>query len=352
MTLTTAKPIRGRVKCVVWDLDNTLWDGVLLEGDELRLRTEVVDTIRRLDEIGVLHSVASKNDHAAAMDRLREFGLDDMFLHPRINWNAKSHSIAEIAQALNLGVDALAFVDDQEFERAEVAHSMPDVLCVDVAELASAVRRPEFSPRFVTDESRQRRQLYREQAARVDAEREHVGTSDEFLAGLDMVFTIAPAGLEDLRRAEELTVRTNQLNSTGRTYSYEELEAIRESPDHLLLVASLTDRFGGYGTIGLTLVEKGESAWYLRLLLMSCRVVSRGVGMVLLNHVTGLARAAGMPLRADFVETGRNRMMQITYTFAGFEEVGRNGNAVVLEHTSGAVQPCPPYVDLRILMAS
>ena len=92
-------------------------------------------------------------------------------------------------------------------------------------------------------------------------EREFVGTNEEFLATLGMIFTIAPAGEEDLQRAEELTVRTNQLNSTGYTYSYEELDALRESPDHLLLVATLADRFGSYGKIGLALVEKGEPDW-------------------------------------------------------------------------------------------
>ncbi|MBP2707755.1 HAD-IIIC family phosphatase [Microbispora sp. RL4-1S] len=352
-----AKPARGRIKCVVWDLDNTLWDGVLLEDADVTLREAVVERVRELDRKGVLHSVASKNDRETALAKLRDLGLDDLFLYPQINWNAKSESIRQIAKALNLGLDAFAFVDDQEFERAEVAHQAPEVTCVDILDLDAALATPEFQPRFVTDESARRREMYRSQLTRDRIEEEFVGTNEEFLASLEMTFTIAPAQRDDLQRAEELTVRTNQLNSTGRTYSYEELDALRESPDHMLLVASLTDRFGSYGKIGLALVEKGTEdgaedgapVWRLNMMLMSCRVMSRGVGMVLLNHIMRLAAQAGAVLRADFVETGRNRMMQITYAFAGFREARRDGARVLLEADLSAVQQPPPYVRLEIL---
>jgi FkbH-like protein len=342
------KPKRGRIKCIVWDLDNTLWDGVLLEDGAVTVRPAVVEHIRRLDQMGVLHSVASKNDREVALGKLTELGVADLFLFPQANWNAKSDSIKRIAKALNLGLDAFAFVDDQEFERGEVAHVLPEVTCVDVLDLDEALAREEFIPRFVTDESAQRRIMYQGQIARDELESDFVGTNDEFLASLDMSFTIAPAHRDDLQRAEELTVRTNQLNSTGRTYSYEELDQLRESDDHLLLVASLTDKFGSYGKIGLALVEKDEQVWKLRMMLMSCRVMSRGVGMVLLSHILGLATEAGVAVRADFVETGRNRMMQVTYAFAGFREVARDGSQVVLEADLAEVQPPPPYVQLHI----
>jgi FkbH-like protein len=299
--------------------------------------------------MGVLHSVASKNDHQAAMAKLAELGLAEMFLFPQISWNAKSSSIERIATKLNLGLDAFAFVDDQEFELAEVGHTLPQVTCVDSAEMDEVLQRREFRPRFVTDESAQRRGMYQSQLARDDIEADFVGTSEEFLASLGMTFTIAPARQEDLQRAEELTVRTNQLNSTGRTYSYDELDALRESPEHLLLVASLTDRFGSYGKIGLALVEKGAPDWRLNMMLMSCRVMSRGVGTVLLGHIMGLAAAAGAGLRADFVETGRNRMMQITYAFSGFREVSRDGKQVVLAADLDQIQPPPGYVTMEVV---
>ncbi|MFI6908597.1 HAD-IIIC family phosphatase [Nonomuraea sp. NPDC050394] len=349
VALLPEKPVQGRIKCIVWDLDHTLWDGVLLEDEEVHVRESVVEAIHELDRKGVLHSVASKNDRDTALEKLRVLGLDKMFLFPQIGWNAKSDSIRRIAKALNLGLDAFAFVDDQPFELAEVAHEVPEVTCVDILELHDALERPEFQPRFVTDESALRREMYQGQIARDELENEFVGTNEEFLASLEMSFTIAPALRDDLQRAEELTVRTNQLNSTGRTYSYEELDTLRESPDHLVLVASLTDKFGSYGKIGLALVEKQEEVWRLNMMLMSCRVMSRGVGMVLLNHIMRLAAEAGAAVRADFVETGRNRMMQVTYAFAGFREVSRDGAHVVLEADLSVVQPPPSYVQLEIV---
>lgn len=339
---------RGRIKCVVWDLDNTLWDGVLLEGDAGPPRPEMLKIMRTLDERGILQSIASKNDPDAADQHLSAFGISDMFLYPQIGWGPKSDAVARIAKSLNFGLDAIAFVDDQEFERAEVSFAHPSVLCLDPNELAGALTEPEFNPRFITEESRQRRHLYRSQVAREEAEREFQGTSEEFLASLAMTFTIRPASRDDLQRAEELTVRTNQLNSTGRTYSYDELEALLTSPDHLVLVAELEDRFGSYGTIGLALVQRGTPYWHLKLLLMSCRTMSRGVGTILLNHIMAAARDAGVRLRADFVETGRNRMMQITYAFAGFVEVAREGPAVLLESDLSNVQAPAPYVTVVV----
>jgi FkbH-like protein len=342
------KPKQGRIKCVVWDLDNTLWDGVLLEDAEVVLRPGVVDHIRRLDSMGVLNSVASKNDPDTALAKLRELGLEDLFLYPRIGWNAKSESVRQIAAKLNLGLDAFAFVDDQEFERAEVAYALPEVTCVDALDVDTVLTRPDFHPRFISDESAQRREMYRSQLLRDDMQAEFVGTSEEFLASLGLCFSIAPARREDLQRAEELTIRTNQLNSTGRTYSYDELDALRESPDHLLLIATLTDKFGSYGKIGLALVEKSDPDWRLNMMLMSCRVMSRGVGSVLLGYIMDRARAAGAGLRADFIETGRNRMMQITYAFSGFREVSREGAHVVLAADLSRIQPPPAYVTLEV----
>ena len=346
--VAAVKPQRGRIKCVVWDLDNTLWDGTLLEDGAVRVRPEVVEEIKRLDRLGILHSVASRNDHDAAMARLKEEGLDEYFLYPQINWNPKSQSVERIAKEINIGLDAIAFVDDQPFELEEVAHALPAVKTVDTARIAEELASEEFQPKFVTDESRVRRDLYRAAAVRDQAELDYEGTNEAFLSTLDMVFTINRAKQEDLQRAEELTVRTNQLNSTGRTYSYEELDELRTSPDHLLLVASLSDKYGGYGKIGLALVERGQPAWHLRMMLMSCRVMSRGVGTVLLNHVMRLAKEDGAKLRADFVETGRNRVMYVTYAFAGFSEIARDGNRLVLESGLEQIQPPPTYLEVNV----
>ncbi|HEV7515213.1 MAG TPA: HAD-IIIC family phosphatase [Thermoanaerobaculia bacterium] len=338
----------GSVKCLVWDLDNTVWDGILLEDPEVRLRPGVPEALAGLDGRGILHSIASRNDHDLAMAKLKELGLDEYFLYPKVNWGTKSASIAAIAKDLNLAIDALAFVDDQPFEREEVQFTYPQVLCFDALDLPHLLDRPELTPRFVTEDSRLRRRMYQADIARNRAEEAFGGASEEFLATLGMTFTIAPCREEDLKRAEELTVRTHQLNTTGYTYSYEELDALRQSDRHLLLVCSLTDKYGSYGKIGLTLVEQDPEAWTVKLLLMSCRVMSKGVGTILINHLLALAKGAGARLRAEFVSNDRNRAMLVTYKFAGFREVERRGEVAVLENDLTRIQPPPPYVDLRL----
>jgi FkbH-like protein len=341
-----AQPKAGQVKCVVWDLDNTVWDGILLEGGDVRVRPEAASLIRTLDERGILNAVASRNDRDAAMAALERAGLAEFILCPQISWNPKSDSVAAVASALNIGLDAIAFIDHQEFERDEVSFRHPRVLCYDAADVASLATRPEFTPKFVTGESALRRHLYASGFERDRAEQEFAGTNEEFLATLGMEMTIAPATVSDLRRAEELTIRTNQLNSTGVTYSYAELESMLDSPRHLLLVAGLDDRYGSYGKIGLALVETAGADWTLKLLLMSCRVMSRGVGTVLLHHVMRQAHAAGARLLAEFVPTDRNRVMYVTYRFAGFTEQAERDGLRILAAPAGEVPAPPAYLRL------
>ncbi|HFC11944.1 MAG TPA: HAD-IIIC family phosphatase [Anaerolineae bacterium] len=336
------------IKCVVWDLDHTIWDGILLEGDDLRLRTGIADILRELDQRGILNSIASRNEHAPAMQKLAEFGLAHYFLYPQINWGAKSNSIEAIAQAINIGRNTLAFIDDQPFEREEVAFTYPDVLCIDAADTADLLNHPRLHPRFITPESRLRRQMYQSDINRNQIEAAFKGDNNAFLRSLNMRFVIKSAEPSDLQRAEELTQRTNQLNTTGYTYNYDELAALSQSDQHLLLVSSLTDRYGTYGTIGVALVEKGAEAWTIKLLLMSCRVMSRGVGTIVISHIMQQAKAAGAKLRAIYVPNGRNRQMYITYKFGGFREIAQDGNMITLEHDLTNIQPFPDYIDVQL----
>lgn len=343
-----ARAEKQSIKCVVWDLDNTIWDGILLEDTNVSLRGETVQTVQELDRRGILNSIASRNDHDTAMARLEELGIKELFLYPEINWNPKSVSIRAIAQSLNIGLDTFAFVDDQPFEREEVAYALPEVLCIDAADVHTIPDMPRMKPRFITSESALRRQMYMSDISRNQAEEDFVGANQEFLATLDMVFKIQPAEEKDLQRAEELTVRTHQLNTTGYTYSYDELNAFRRSDDHLLLVASLDDKYGTYGTIGLALVELGQAFWTVKLLLMSCRVMSRGVGTIVMNYIMSRAQKAGVPLRAEFISNGRNRMMYVTYKFGGFKEIDKIGDLIVFENDLSQIQPLPDYVQVHI----
>ncbi len=338
---------RPSVKCVIWDLDNTLWSGTLLEGDELALRPGIRDIIVELDRRGVLQSIASKNDFDLAWQKLGAFGLQEYFLYPQIGWGSKADSIKAISESLGIALNACAFVDDQAQERAEVEYFHPTTLTIDATEAAQILHRPEMQPRFVTAESKLRRAMYQADIGRRKFETEFSGSRHEFLATLDLRLTIRRATEEYLRRAEELTIRTHQLNATGRIYSYEELQRLMRAPDQILLVAGLEDRFGSSGTIGLALIDKGREAWCVKLLIASCRVMSCGVGGILLTYILELAKRQGARLQAEFVETDRNRMMYMTYKFHGFHEVGKQGNVDILEHDLGQIRPFPQWVEIR-----
>jgi len=336
---------------VVWDLDNTLWEGVLLEGDKICLKPGILDIMNTLDSRGILLSIASKNNYEETMARLTDFGIAHYFLYPQIGWNAKSISIANIQKSLNIGMDTFLFIDDQIFERDEVKAVHPEVTVFDAADYRELLAMPRLNPKLITEDSSRRRLMYIEEQKRQSDEQSYQGTPVEFLASLDMVFNISKACEADLLRAEELTVRTNQLNSTGIQYSYDELKALLDSPHHHLWICELTDKYGSYGKIGLVLVEIKENAWVIRLLLMSCRVVSRGVGTVLLSVLMNEAKAAGKVLQADFRRTDRNRQMLMTYQFANFKERERVGDIILFENDLTVIQDYPPYIKLvtRIL---
>jgi FkbH-like protein len=336
------------IKCVVWDLDNTIWRGILLEGDRLVPRPEVRATILELDRRGILQSIASKNDHAAAWQALTELGLSEYFICPQINWGEKSSSIRAIVERIGIAPQALAFVDDQAFERDEVRFHLPEVQTIDAADVERMLEMKELQPRFVTPEAGMRRQMYQADERRKRDEEAFDGQRREFLAALSMVMTIRSASAQDLPRAEELTIRTNQLNTTGRTYSEQELLALVDSRNHWLLVSELEDRYGAAGTIGLALVELRPDSWLVKLLIASCRVLSRGVGGILLTHILQEAKRSGVRLFSEFVMNDRNRAMYVTYKFHGFVEVSEQEGVIVLEHSLDNIRPIPPFVTMRL----
>lgn len=336
-----------KVKCVVWDLDETIWNGILSEGVNVSLKPEAKKVIEELDKRGILQSISSKNHYEDAKKKLEEFGMWDYFIYPQINWNAKSDSVQEIAKSINIGIDTVAFVDDQDFELDEVHYSHKEVLCIHASDIENMLQMEKLNPKFVTEDSKMRRILYQNDIKRNDIENQFTGTKEEFLKTLEMVMQISPAGKEDLKRIEELTVRTHQLNSTGYTYSYEQLEEFIVNPNYEILIVQLDDKYGAYGKIGLALIEKRDEIWEVKLLLMSCRVMSKGVGTVLLNTIVNRAREKGSKVIARFVPTERNRIMYISYKFNGFKEADNNGSVVIFEADMSYERKIPDYVQIK-----
>lgn len=308
------------VKCLVWDLDNTLWQGTLLDGDDVRITDEIKHVITELDRRGILQAVCSKNDHDHAWQRLEQLGVAEYFILPHIGWGPKSGSVRSIAERLNFAHGAMAFIDDTPAECAEVSYHLPEVRCYDAGQLTDLLGLPEFSPATVTVDSRRRREMY-QAGFRRDAEREeYKGADEDFLRSLDLWMSISRATEDELSRVEELTLRTSQMNATGVHYDDSALRRLMTDPEHEVLVVTMGDRFGPHGAVGLLLLHRMPEAWHLKLLATSCRVVSFGAGSAILNWLIDQAATAGVHLTADFRATARNRMMEIAYRFAGFDD--------------------------------
>jgi FkbH-like protein len=314
-----AKAGKARIaKCVVWDLDNTVWHGTLVEDglERLRLREGVVDLIQELDRRGVLQSVASKNNPDEALKALAHFGLTEYFLYPQISWNPKSQSIQRIRELLNIGIDTFFFIDDQPFERAEVSSVLPDLTALDEAQITTLLQRPEFDLP-VTAESSQRRRFYMEQIQRDVQQQSFSGDYEEFLRSSGMRLRLLPLNEEYLERSYELTQRTNQMNFAGGRYSRDSLAAMGQDAQLGCFVMSCGDKFGEYGVVGFAILDRTEGC--IIDMMFSCRVQAKRVEHAFLIHVHQMLRAAGLPaLKVRYRQTPKNTPVGQVFADLGF----------------------------------
>lgn len=304
-----AKPERAKTaKVVVWDLDNTLWDGTLAEDgvEGLVLREPVVETIRELDRRGILNSIASKNDAPLALEALRHFGIDDLFLAPQIGWGPKSQGVEAVAAALDLGLDTFLFVDDQAFERAQVQAALPAVEVLAETEAVALLNSPRCDLP-VTAEGARRRRMYQEEGLRRQAFDAQEYDYTAFVAGCDIRLEIAPLAPHNAERVFELSQRTNQLNFRGSRYTREEVSRLGADPARMGLVLGCRDRFGDYGVIGFLELDLASAT--VRDFFMSCRVQRKFVEQALFQHLLALAAAQGHPaLHVLYRPSARNGM--------------------------------------------
>jgi FkbH-like protein len=310
-------PRRPPAKCVVFDLDDTLWDGVLLEG-EVTVRAGVEDLFRELDARGILLSVASKNAPADALARLEEAGLREYLLHPQIGWEPKSAALARIAAALDIGIDSVMFVDDNPFERAEIAAALPAVEVLPDSALASLADHPRLQG-AVTAESRGRRALYRTAAAR-EAAAQTFDDYAAFLRDCAIAVDIRPHRPGDLTRIAELAQRTNQLNFSGRKYDADAIRQVLADPASEGFVITVRDRFGSYGLAGFCLAQRAGDTVRVREFMLSCRVQGRFVEQAVFDLLTREhAGTAPARLEITFHATERNAAARRVLETLGFE---------------------------------
>jgi len=308
-------------KLVVFDLDNTLWDGVLLEGD-VQLRAGIVDLFRTLDERGILISVASKNAHDDAMAKLEALGIAEYVLHPRIGWGPKSEGLAQIVKAIDIGADTVLFIDDNPFERAEVGQAIPEVEVLPDTAIAGLAGHARLQG-AVTPESKARRQMYREAIVREETAQSYGEDYLTFLRDCEIHVEIRRDRPDDFDRIVELVQRTNQLNFSGRKYGREEITAILgEDRDRHVVVCR--DKFGSYGTVGFCLSSRqpdgaGGEVAVIEDFMLSCRVQGKFIEQALFWHLAeGGDRAPASAVVVNFKKTDRNRAAEMVLEKLGF----------------------------------
>lgn len=332
--------MRGKSRrCLVLDLDNTLWGGVIgddgLEGIEIAEGHAVGEAFRAVQKLaldlrrrGVVLAVSSKNDDAVARSAFRDH--PEMLLREehlavfQANWNDKATNIKAIADELSLGLDSFVFLDDNPVERGIVRQMLPEVavpeLPADPAYYARTLAAAGyFESTTFSDEDRQRAEFYERNAQRV-ALKNSIGDVQAYYDSLDMEIHFGPFDQIGRSRIVQLINKSNQFNLTTRRYTEAEIAALERDPDCFTLQVRLTDAFGDNGMISVVICHpQSPKAWAIDTWLMSCRVLGRSVEQMVLRELVLRARERGVTqLVGRYVPSGRNGMVKDHYAKLGF----------------------------------
>lgn len=362
-------PAAGRVcKVLVSDLDNTLWGGVIGEDGVSGIKIDreypgiaywnVQRALADVKRRGILLAVASKNNREDVLDAFRQH--TGMLLSPsdfsaeRINWADKPACLREIASELNMGLDSLAFLDDNPAERERVRRELPEVTVIELPDdpmgFADAVRRAPVLERLtVSNEDADRGRYYAEQRVRAAA-LGSAGAIEEFYRSLEQEVEIAPLTPTTLARAAQLTQKTNQFNVTTRRFSEPRLAEVASTPGWDVHTVRVKDRFGDNGVVGVMITWTHNGVCEIDSFLMSCRVISRTVETAMLARLVALCRAKGVvSLAGWFLPTAKNAPASDFYRKHGFE-LCSSTDAGAYWHLdlSKAEVTCPDWIRLTV----
>ncbi len=324
-------------KCIVLDLDNTLWGGVLGEDGPAGIGlgpqwpgSEFVDFQRELLDLqrqGILLALCSKNNEAEALTVLRDHPSmlirAEQLAAYRINWEDKATNIRSLARELNIGLDHMLLIDDSPHERAWVRGQIPELqvpdLPVDSSMYANWVGSlPSLIVLHQTSEDALRTKQYQESRGREDY-LSSVGSLEDFLAGLHLRVDIGAVDDDSMARVVQLLAKTNQFNLTTRRHDETTIRRQLASGAWRVYMMRVADRFGDFGLTGVAIAEPGTERWHLESFLMSCRVIGKSVESALVARIAADARGAGATtLSADFIDSGRNQVASTFLSQHGF----------------------------------
>ena len=331
-------------KCLVLDLDNTLWGGVVgddsFDGIQLDPNNAVGESFRffqkyicELKSRGVILAVCSKNDEAVAKEPFLKnkniiLKLDDISCFVA-NWTDKATNIRHIAKELNIGTDSLVFFDDNPAEREIVKLNLPEVLVVDVpadsAYFASALHNAHaFDWLQITKEDISRAFSYTSNNARTEMEGSFVNY-DEYLKALDMTAELGFLDTKRISRFTQLINKSNQFNLRTKRYSEADISELSNNSNYRLIYAELTDKFSDYGLVSCVILNKNGNTCFIDTWVMSCRVLKRGLENLLFDFVVKIAKELGCnKIIGEYIPTPKNAMVKDFYSSLGFEKSANN----------------------------
>jgi len=324
-------------KCLVLDLDNTLWGGVIGEDGiaGIKLSEEYPGNVYRdfqravldLRDQGVLLAIASKNNIADVLSVLNSHTAclvsKEDFSAIRINWKDKAENLESISLELNIGLDSIVFFDDNPIERQWVKEQLPEVSVIDVPEsplgyIDALVSSCHFDNAILTDEDKARSELYHREKKRKEYQNQSNSVED-FLTSLQMKLTIGSVDEMSISRAVQLMGKTNQFNMTTRRHTVEDLNKMI-SLGYIALWVSVKDRFGDSGISGVAIVKKIDcDEWMIDTFLISCRIIGRKIETSLLSVLSDMVfKKSGKILYGEYIPTKKNSFVASFYKEHGF----------------------------------
>ena len=334
------KPITGtNKKCIVLDLDNTLWGGIIgedgFDGIELGHSSNgkaFVDFQKELLSLwnhGIILAINSKNNFDDAMKVIHEHPemilREKNFANIQINWNDKAQNLLQISDEINIGLNSIVFFDDDKLNQTRIKQEFPEVLTIELPEDPS-----EFSPLLKelndfnvlqrTDEDTKRGQMYTEQRKRKELEKS-VSNLDDFLKELDIKVKMKKSNEFLIPRISQLTLKTNQFNLTTRRYQEEEIKNFSSNTKFIVGCAQVLDKFGDNGITGVYIIKKNDKSWLIDTFLLSCRIMGRGVENAILSQILLDAQKNGIDeIQAEFIPTQKNQPAENFLSDFGFKK--------------------------------
>jgi FkbH-like protein len=330
-------------KCIVLDLDNTLWGGIIGEDGfdriDLSLKPpgmafmEFQRVLLALYQRGVILAINSRNNEDEALRAIRDHPFmvlrEEHFATMKINWSDKISNMKEIAQELNIGLDSIVYFDDDPINREIMSKAIPQIKTIDLPDdpslyASTLMQINDFNTLVMTNEDRKRGEMYREEHKRTELKRSSSNLED-FLKQLEIRVTMKKANNFTIPRIAQLTLKTNQFNLTTHRYQEEDVETLAQDHTKLIGCAQTQDKFGDNGITGVYIVNKNhvDKEWFIDTFLLSCRVMGRGIEDAMMGYILSKAKEEGViKVKAEFIPTKKNKPCEQLLPNFGFKKEG------------------------------